>query len=124
MRWFAVKKLAIVALEAILIFSLFKIFSVDNTLIEFVVLGKVPGLELYLGLFTTSLFGIFGVYLLSVTIQYVIHDFIDFRYELMQKEIVDNDNAVLLSNTINSTHEDDEKVLDELEVLAVDGAAE
>ncbi len=46
------KNILTIALTAILIGSMVKLFSVDDALINFIVLGQIPATEIYLGFFS------------------------------------------------------------------------
>ena len=115
-----VKQIAKVVLTAILIWSIVKIFSVDDALINFIVLGQLPATDIYLDFWSMLVINmvlVFGAWQLIKTLH---SDFIAFKLEEANKDALKAiENNAAKSKQAHANEVAQQLEIDELDVISL-----
>ena len=108
------------ALKTILIvilgYSIFKLFSIDDAVVNFIVLGQIPGTNLYLGLFSTLLIGIASLVLVYLWFKQVNAQLIEAKLEYAKADEIKTKDTQLADSKLAQT----KAVADILEIEDLD----
>ncbi len=114
------KRIFSFGLVGLLAYSLFQIFRAENTLVEFIVLGRIPGSDIELGLLTITILFVPITFMLVNWSRNVSNQLIESKLVSISKQAVKNYEEQIANAKVESVKDIAKQLdIDELDVISL-----